>query len=90
VPVEALTKQKGVGQYFALLGLVHGHFDVPNMNEDVVTDEQAPSHSVNTGIGIVIPVEKIIETINHPELLAMRKDIISELRKSGATPESGY
>jgi hypothetical protein len=57
----------------ALLGLMHGHFDVTNLNEDVVADENAPTQSIHTGIGIVIPVNKILETIRHPELTAMRK-----------------
>jgi hypothetical protein len=71
----------------ALMGLVHGHFDVPNLNEDVVTDEDAPERSVHTGIGVVVPVEKIVETIKHPDLVAMRKDIVKKLRESGATPD---
>jgi hypothetical protein len=64
----------------ALLGLMHGHFDVPNLNEDVVADDDTPERSVHTGIGVVIPLEKIIETINHPELSATRRKIVSEGR----------
>jgi hypothetical protein len=51
---------------FALMGLMQGHFDVPNLNEDVVTDTDAPENSVHTGIDVVIPVEKIMETLNQP------------------------
>lgn len=71
----------------ALMGLIHGHFDVRNLNEDVVTDEDIPERSVHTGIGVVIPVNKIIETIQHPDLVAMRKDIVRKLRESGATSD---
>ena len=72
----------------ALLGLMHGHFDVPNLNEDVVSDEDAPPRGVHTGIGVVVPVEKIVETINHPDLIAMRKDAVMRLRKEkGATAD---
>jgi hypothetical protein len=67
----------------ALLGLMNGHFDVPNLNEDVVTDD-SPQQSIHTGIGVVIPVEKIVETINHPELVAERQKIVRNLRASGA------
>jgi hypothetical protein len=74
-------------QAAALLGLMHGHFDVPNLNEDVVSDESEPERSVHTGIGIVVPVEKIIETINHPDLIGMRKEIVERLRKEGATAD---
>lgn len=38
-----------------------------------------------TGVGV--PVDKVIETIQHPDLVAMRKDIIQDLRESGATPD---
>lgn len=72
----------------ALIGLVHGHFDVPNLNEDVVTDADSPKDSVHTGIGVVIPVTKIVETVNHPELVTMRGKIIEELKRTkGATPD---
>jgi hypothetical protein len=72
---------------FALLGLMHGHFDVPNLNEDVVTDESQPERSVHTAIGVVIPVQKIMETIQHPDLTDMRKKAAEKLRKEGATPD---
>jgi hypothetical protein len=84
---HALTKGQRVETAAALLGLMHGHFDVPNLNEDVVTDEEEPARGIHTGIGIVIPVDKIVETIQHPELVAMRKKAISELRKTGATAD---
>ena len=45
-----------MGQGCALLGLMHGHFDIQNLNEDVVADEDAPTRSVHTGVGVVIPV----------------------------------
>lgn len=87
MPDTAVTLARGLGgdwpQGAALLGLMHGHFDVQNLNEDVVADADSPSRSVHTGIGIVVPVEKIVETINHPELVAMRKEIVSNTRKSG-------
>jgi hypothetical protein len=61
---------------------------VPNLNEDVVSDEDAPPRGVHTGIGVVVPVEKIVETINHPDLIAMRKEAVTRLRKEkGATAD---
>lgn len=69
----------------ALIGLVHGHFDVPNLNEDVVTETDRPKESIHAGIGVVIPVEKIVETVHHPELVAMRREIIEELKRTKAT-----
>ena len=89
---KGLLKAKGgigipFAQGAALLGLMHGHFDVPNLNEDVVTDENAPQRGIHTGIGVVIPVEKIIETVNHPELVSIRKKIVREHPERGATAD---
>jgi hypothetical protein len=60
-----------------LLGLMHGHYDVQNMTDDVADEAvgdvgQGLPQSINTGIGVVIPASKIVETINHPDLVAMR------------------
>jgi hypothetical protein len=52
------------------LGIIHGHFDV--RNEDVIADDIAEGlGAINTGIGVVVPVEKIMETICQPELSKM-------------------
>jgi hypothetical protein len=53
----------------------------------VVTDDGAQKGSINTVIGVVIPVEKIVETINHPELVFERQKIVRNRRASGATPD---
>ena len=54
------------GLMVILLGLVHGHYDVPSSSVDTV-DAQSPEtlspERVNTGIAIVVPMEKIRETI---------------------------
>jgi len=75
---------------FWLLGLMHGHFDVQNLNEDVVTDSDGQSlGSINAGLGVVIPAEKIVETIFQPELVAMRKKNADQARdKGGATSDA--
>jgi hypothetical protein len=55
------------GDKMYLLGLMHGHL------QDVVVDDEAGSaRGVHTGIGVVIPVDKIIETLNLPELVEKR------------------
>jgi hypothetical protein len=85
---EGIAKRRIDQQGCALLGLMHGHFDVPNLNEDVVADEDAPERGVHTGIGVVVPVEKIVETLRHPDLTAMRKETAERLRKEkGATAD---
>jgi S1-C subfamily serine protease len=48
------------------LGMLHGHFD-----DERPVDGQKP---FNTGISIVIPAYKVLEVLNHPELVALRRD----------------
>jgi hypothetical protein len=91
-PIRALQSgeiQAQIGIQFYLLGLMHGHFDIQNLNEDsVVEDAPGAMGSINTGIGVVIPVEKIIATVAHPDFQEERRIHITELRKrDGATPD---
>src|ERR1700733_1329755 len=80
---QKLEASVGLG----ILGMMHGHFDVPNLNEDVVSDSEEPERGVHTGIGVVIPVQKVIETIQHPDLTEMRKETAKKLREKGATSD---
>ena len=84
---HAVTMTEGP-QYY-LLGLMHGHFDIKRLNEDTaVDDETQTTRGINTGIGIVIPVEKIIETIEHPDLVEIRSRLIKEHSANhGAVPD---
>jgi hypothetical protein len=74
---------------FRLLGLMHGHFDIKNLNEDTVVDSLGDATGgINTGIGVVIPVEKILETIDQPELVELRKQQAIEHRKRHPTADA--
>ena len=53
---------------YYLLGMVHGHFDEPDAVADVVEDDLS-SEKINMGIGIVVPVDKILEVLAHPEIV---------------------
>ena len=64
------------GQAMFLLGLVHGHFDAESVHDDVVSEDGGLSGGINTGIGVVVPVEKIVETINEPDWANERKQAI--------------
>jgi hypothetical protein len=89
IHVPVFEPRGGTVTQFFLLGLMHGHFDIQNLNEDTVVDTEAETtKGINTGIGVVIPVEKILETIDQPKLAEMRKEIIKEHRKkSGAVAD---
>jgi hypothetical protein len=56
------------GLQFFLLGLMHGHFDSQILHQDA-TEDSIKSEAVNMGIGIVVPVEKIVETIKQPKIV---------------------
>src|ERR1035438_2781078 len=63
-----------------LLGLMHGHWDLPMTFS---TAEQA--EAVNMGVSIIVPAKKILETLYHPELVALRKEH-HEREKKGESP----
>lgn len=82
--------QLSTGQWFYLLGLVHGHFDVENLNEDIVVDDGGSQGGINTGIGVVIPAHKILEVVFQPEYAEMRRRAAEEhVKHGGATPDLG-
>jgi hypothetical protein len=51
---------------FRLLGLVHGHFDwndIEPSNDATTLDRSQSKLGINMGIAIIIPAEKIVETL---------------------------
>jgi hypothetical protein len=52
---------------YVLLGMIGGHWD-------------ANPHGVNMGISWVVPARKILEVLNHPELVAARNEYDERLR----------
>ena len=64
------TVPVGIGSFY-LLGLMHGHWEISaNRKNDLLGDELG---SVNMGIAIVIPAKKIMEVLNHPDLIEKRR-----------------
>ncbi len=63
-----LTAMSGLGGSH-LLGLVHGHWDVPLTFSNMEQVEK-----VNMGVSILVPAKKILETLYNPELDALRKE----------------
>jgi hypothetical protein len=66
------------GPHF-LFGLVHGHFDLNIPDTDEV--DTANRLEVNSGIAIVVPVEKIVETLNQPAVSSERRRVTELLAK---------
>jgi hypothetical protein len=82
---------KGVSQLYGLgdghlLGLVHGHWDLP-----VSFSAAEQAEAVNMGVSIVVPAKKILEVLYHPELTAMRKQHYEKEKNSNSTTaDSGF
>jgi hypothetical protein len=64
------------------IGLMHGHWDLRNLT-DTAPDDGEERESINTGVGVVIPIQKIIETLYQPELVDIRR----QLGESGSREE---
>jgi hypothetical protein len=80
-----LTTLSGLGG-FHLLGLLHGHWDLPVSFKD---SEQM--EAVNMGISIIFPAKQILEVLYHPELVDMRKQQDKKIRESNyATADSAF
>jgi hypothetical protein len=60
-----------------LLGLVHGHWSIrpEDVNETriEVKSEKIDKEAANMGIAITVPAKKIMEVLNHPELVELRR-----------------
>jgi hypothetical protein len=73
---------------YLFFGLMHGHWDLPNLTDDAVVDEyEGRQQGVNVGIGVVIPAAKIAETLYQPDLVEMRMALQKKAREGGATPD---
>jgi hypothetical protein len=55
----------GGGPIIFLLGLIHGHFEIPAARIDADEDDpELTPEKINTGIAIVVPASKIMEAFN--------------------------
>jgi hypothetical protein len=72
---------------YSLLGLAHGHWEIPPEAKGKVVFPTAKKgeDSINLGIAIVVPAKKILEVLDHPELAAKRKQREDELYEAMGT-----
>lgn len=67
---------------FHWLGLTHGHWDIPEGTIDAIMDNTGNGNkSVNVGIAIVVPAQKVLEVVNQQELVKKRKHSIEQWKK---------
>ncbi len=65
-----------------LLGLVHGHWDIPPQRiDDAIQPGDDVFASINKGIAIVVPAKKLLEVFNQPQLVELRQQRDEQLRK---------
>ncbi len=62
------------------LGLIHGHFDIKLGMDSFVPD--FANQSVNRGIAMVVPAQKILETIHQPKIETIRAEFIKNLNRT--------
>lgn len=66
--VNGQVKHAESGPIFLLLGLIHGHYDIPSSSIDSseMDDGQGlTTEKINTGMAIVVPMHKILEALEH-------------------------
>jgi hypothetical protein len=82
-PGAVLTMSSGIAAP-AVLGLVHGHYDIEQevaFTGDILGSGRVP---VNAGIAIVIPAQKIIDILMDEELVAQRHRLNTKLLPDSA------
>lgn len=70
--IDGQVKHAQSGPIYHLLGVMQGHWDGSLTEADASTPRRAEAERVNIGIGIVVPVQKVIETVDQPEFVRMR------------------
>jgi hypothetical protein len=70
---------KPVDISFYLLGLIHGHWDTDAVDVDAIEDA-TNIEKINTGIAIIVPVDKILEVLNHPNLIKREMELNEKQR----------
>lgn len=73
-PEEEKVSHISLDTTYFLIGLIHGHMNVPLPDVDFGTEEDSSNGAKgNTGVAIVVPVEKIEEALQHPRLIESRQ-----------------
>jgi hypothetical protein len=73
-----------------LLGLMHGHWDLEKALQDELTPDKTEDEPLNTGIGVVVPVAKIVEALKQERLIERRQKKAIVVKKARApTPDTG-
>lgn len=66
-----------------LLGIIHGHWDVKEVDINLYSVTHDRKRGVNYGIAIVVPAVKLIETLDRPDLKESRMKNDEKLKRRG-------
>lgn len=86
IPAEQYKAE--IRALWAWMGLMHGHWKIDKKTlatMDMATDDK--KEPLNTGIAIVVPAWKVMEVVNHPRLVEMRKQRIGRHRAKNTPVE---
>ncbi len=66
-----------------LLGVMHGHFLIENPEDAIsVSGKDKPTGQINTGIGLVIPVKRVLDVLEQPSFEAKKRAMVDLIRRS--------
>jgi len=93
----SLGASRSVGGFFIgehaqiiLLGIVHGHFDAEEGTTKTDAADTLTEHKINMGIAIVVPIEKVLDTILQSEIASKEDEVIKkEAEQNLPTMDSG-
>jgi hypothetical protein len=87
-PLERTTRNLDEAMWgeHVFVGLMHGHLSAPDLGEESEGDQAAPfTVGSHTGIGVVVPGWKIIETLYQPDSLTQMRSVASARRAQEGT-----
>lgn len=79
--VKFSTSSSGI---FYMLGLMHGHFAAFSSDMDVTLEDSLNRERINMGIGIVVPISKILEVLTQPEIRKAERQVEVALEKQSS------
>jgi hypothetical protein len=77
---EGQLKFAKSGPVFYLLGVMHGHWDIGLSDLDQAEADTQGMQNVNMGIGIVVPMEQILEVIDQPAIVEEDAKAAAEIK----------
>ena len=75
---DGKIRYKDDGIQLRLIGMIHGHFDIDTKEIRSIPENKPNNESINTGIGIVTPIDKLVNIFSHPDLLEFEEILLNK------------